>query len=216
MATATNKARSQPGHERHASSPGHLRGVGMHYWGYLQVAIDKFKSAEAAAAFKTYKMSSARASWPVGMILRHPKHVLERFSGPAGPVYGRGMTRAIQNAFIQQHMQPSNALIQSVIEKAVHAQGGLGITPDEAAEIASKWATFIKLQRGRIPPEMISELGLSSVKDRKRHTDCTVDGVAGSDGLVPGSPSAGREFGDSSDGKIGQAREHRTQVVSDR
>jgi hypothetical protein len=34
--------------------------------------------------------------------------------------------------------------------------------------------------------------------------------------LVPDSPSAGREFGDSSDGTIGQAREHRTQVVSDR
>ena len=44
----------------------------------------------------------------------------------------------------------------------------------------------------------------------------TVDGVAGFRRLVPGSPSAGREFGDSIDRKIGQAREHRAEVVADR
>jgi hypothetical protein len=53
-------------------------------------------------------------------------------------------------------------------------------------------------------------------KERERLTNCTVDGVAGFRRLVAGSPSAGREFGDSIDRKIGQARNHRTQVVSNR
>jgi hypothetical protein len=47
---------------------------------------------------------------------------------------------------------------------------------------------------------------------RKRLTNCTVSG----DPLFSCGPSAGREFGDSIERKIGQAREHRTQVISDR
>jgi hypothetical protein len=45
---------------------------------------------------------------------------------------------------------------------------------------------------------------------RKRLTNCTVDRVGGFRRLVPGGPSAGREFGDSIDRKISQAREHET------
>jgi len=48
--------------------------------------------------------------------------------------------------------------------------------------------------------------------DGKRLTNCTVSG----DPLFSCGPSAGREFGDSIERKIGQAREHRTQVISDR
>ena len=43
-----------------------------------------------------------------------------------------------------------------------------------------------------------------------------VDGVAGFRRLVAGGPSAGREFSDSIDRKISQAREHRAEVVADR
>ena len=50
----------------------------------------------------------------------------------------------------------------------------------------------------------------------ERLTNYTVDGVAGFRRLVSGRPSAGREFGDSIDRKIGQAREHRAEVVADR
>jgi hypothetical protein len=39
--------------------------------------------------------------------------------------------------------------------------------------------------------------------NRKRHTDYTVAGAAGFRRLVPGCPSAGREFRDSIDRKIG-------------
>jgi len=52
--------------------------------------------------------------------------------------------------------------------------------------------------------------------DGERLTNCTVDGVAGFRRLVAGGPSAGREFSDSIDRKIGQAREHRAEVVADR
>jgi len=55
-----------------------------------------------------------------------------------------------------------------------------------------------------------------SPEQRERLTNCTVDGVAGFRRLVAGGPSAGREFSDSIDRKIGQAREHRAQVVADR
>ena len=51
---------------------------------------------------------------------------------------------------------------------------------------------------------------------RERLANCTVDGVAGFRRLVAGGPSAGREFSDSIDRKIGQAREHRAEVVADR
>src|ERR1700736_47016 len=50
----------------------------------------------------------------------------------------------------------------------------------------------------------------------ERLTNCTVDGVAGFRRLVAGGPSAGRKFSDSIDRKIGQAREHRAEVVADR
>jgi hypothetical protein len=52
--------------------------------------------------------------------------------------------------------------------------------------------------------------------NRARLTNCRVDGVAEFRRVVAGSPNAGREFSDSIDRKIGQAREHRTQVVSNR
>ena len=51
---------------------------------------------------------------------------------------------------------------------------------------------------------------------RERLTNCTVDGVAGFRRLVAGDASAGRKFSDSIDRKIGQAREHRAEVVADR
>ena len=158
-----------------------LLGISVAFKGFqtigdtLQAAIDKFKGArEAAAAFKaSIQDVVGKQKLPLwdAFFGKQSENVLARFksTGPEGtPIYGRGITRAIQNAFVQQHMQASNSLIQSVIEKAVHSQGSLGITPDQVAEIASKWATFIKLQRGRIPPEMISELGLSSVKDLQK------------------------------------------------
>src|SRR5260370_20462813 len=50
----------------------------------------------------------------------------------------------------------------------------------------------------------------------KRHTNCAVDGAAGLRRLAADSPSAGREFSDSIDRKIGQSREHSTEVVADR
>src|SRR5271166_3299170 len=50
----------------------------------------------------------------------------------------------------------------------------------------------------------------------ERLTNCTVDGVARFRRLVAGGPSAGREFSDSIDRKISQAREHRAEVVADR
>ena len=50
--------------------------------------------------------------------------------------------------------------------------------------------------------------------NRKRLTIGAVDGVAGFRRLVADSPSGGREFSDSIDGKIGQARKHRTQIVA--
>jgi integrase/recombinase XerD len=49
---------------------------------------------------------------------------------------------------------------------------------------------------------------------RKRLTIGAVDGVAGFRRLVADSPSGGREFSDSIDGKIGQARKHRAQIVA--
>ena len=60
------------------------------------------------------------------------------------------------------------------------------------------------------------ETGSSILVFRERLTNCTVDGVAGFQRLVAGGPSAGREFSDSIDRKIGQAREHRAEVVADR
>jgi hypothetical protein len=48
----------------------------------------------------------------------------------------------------------------------------------------------------------------------KRLTIGAVDGVAGFRRLVADSPSSGREFSDSIDGKIGQARKHRAQIVA--
>jgi hypothetical protein len=48
----------------------------------------------------------------------------------------------------------------------------------------------------------------------KRLTIGAVDGVAGFRRLVADSPSGGREFSDSIDGKIGQARKHRAQIVA--
>ena len=50
--------------------------------------------------------------------------------------------------------------------------------------------------------------------NRKRLTIGAVDGVAGFRRLVADSPSGGREFSDSIDGKIGQARKHRAQIVA--
>jgi len=44
-----------------------------------------------------------------------------------------------------------------------------------------------------------------STQTAERLTNCTVDGVAGFQRLVAGGPSAGREFSDSMDRKIGQA-----------
>jgi hypothetical protein len=43
--------------------------------------------------------------------------------------------------------------------------------------------------------------------ERKRQTDCMVDGVAGFRRFSSGQPSAGREFGNSGYGKISQARQ---------
>lgn len=73
-------------------------------------------------------------------------------------------------------------------------------------------------------PNAVSRSSPSSVRwiappfafERERLTNCTVDGVAGFRRLVAGGPSAGREFSDSIDRKIGQAREHRAEVVADR
>src|ERR1700740_2396640 len=48
----------------------------------------------------------------------------------------------------------------------------------------------------------------------KRLTIGAVDDVAGFRRLVADSPSGGREFSDSIDGKIGQARQHRAQIVA--
>jgi hypothetical protein len=50
--------------------------------------------------------------------------------------------------------------------------------------------------------------------ESKRLTIGAVDGVAGFRRLVADSPSGGREFSDSIDGKIGQARKHRAQIVA--
>jgi hypothetical protein len=135
----------------------------------LQTAIDKFKGArEAAAAFKATIADvvgvSKTKAWDA-FFKSQSEHTLSRFTGKEGPIYGRGMTRSIQEAFMKQRIQASNALIQAVIEKQVHATGSLEINPEAAAEQAAKWATMINLPKGRIPPELISELQLQSVKD---------------------------------------------------
>jgi hypothetical protein len=152
-----------------------LLGISVAFKGFqtigdtLQTAIDKFRGArEAAAAFKASiqdVVGKQKTSLFDTFFNTQSGRVLSRFSGKEGPIYGRGITRAIQDAFMHQHMQASNELIQAVIEKAVHSQGSLGITPEAVGEIATKWATFIKLPKGRVPQEMISELGLSGIKD---------------------------------------------------
>ena len=50
--------------------------------------------------------------------------------------------------------------------------------------------------------------------ERKRLTIGAVDGVAGFRRLVADSPSGGREFSNSIDGKVGQAWKHRAQIVA--
>jgi Initiator Replication protein len=50
--------------------------------------------------------------------------------------------------------------------------------------------------------------------ERKRLTIGAVDGVEGFRRLVADSPSGRREFSDSIDGKVGQARKHRAQIVA--
>jgi transcriptional regulator of aromatic amino acid metabolism len=50
----------------------------------------------------------------------------------------------------------------------------------------------------------------------ERLANCAVDGVAGFRRLVAGSPSAGREFGDSIDRKVSQARRDRATTVANR
>lgn len=50
---------------------------------------------------------------------------------------------------------------------------------------------------------------ISALSEGKRLTNGTVNGVAGFSRLDPSRPSTGREFSDSIDRKIGQARERR-------
>jgi hypothetical protein len=73
------------------------------------------------------------------------------------------------------------------------------------------WVCFSSL---RNRAESTGELGETILLERKRLTIGAVDGVAGFRRLVADSPSGGREFSDSIDGKIGQARKHRAQIVA--
>ena len=53
-----------------------------------------------------------------------------------------------------------------------------------------------------------------SSEEGKRLTIGGVDGVPGFRRLIADSPSGGREFSNSIDGKVGQTRKHRAQIVA--
>jgi len=80
------------------------------------------------------------------------------------------------------------------------------------APLVAKYGDRVRIRFGNLSPMEHHPIHLHG----ERLTNCTVDGVAGFQRLVAGGPSAGREFSDSIDRKIGQAREHRAEVVADR